>query len=157
MQKMTIWSTDVFQSCSLLTYFHQAQWHSLYIRISEHRRKNEKDSLKPNQNQTTLLVYLKQPNTTFLSSPRSCWRSSIHQRLGDFQLISQKDAFEFSRGLTSIFRAFFLRGGNLNIYGSTNYSARTVISPVICTCSSARVTEIGRNTASNGRKTALQT
>lgn len=159
MQKMTVWSIDVFQSCNLLTHFHQAQWHSLYIRISEHRQKKEKDSLKTNQNQPILLLYLKQPNTTFLSSPRSSWRSSIHLRLGDCWLILQKGALEF-RGLTSIIRAqsyFFLNGENMNVYGSINHSALTIISLAICTCSSARVTEEGRNKDSNGRKAALQT
>lgn len=46
MQKMTVRSIDVFQSCNLLTYFHQAQWHRLYIRIREHQQKKEKHSLK---------------------------------------------------------------------------------------------------------------
>lgn len=48
MQKVTVWSIDVFQSCKILTYFHQAQWHRLYIRTKEHQQKKEKDSLKNN-------------------------------------------------------------------------------------------------------------
>lgn len=48
MQKVTVWSIDVFQSCKILTYFHQAQWHRLYIRTREHQQKKEKDSLKNN-------------------------------------------------------------------------------------------------------------
>lgn len=72
------WGMDVFRSCNLLTHFHQAQWHSLCIRLSEHCQEKEKGNLKSNKNYTILLVYLKQTNATFLSSPRSSCRSSIH-------------------------------------------------------------------------------
>lgn len=59
MQKVTDWGMDVFRSCNLLAHFHQAQWHSMCIRLSEHCQEKEKDHLKSNKNQTILLVYLK--------------------------------------------------------------------------------------------------
>lgn len=132
MQKMTIWSIDVFQSCNLLTYFHQAQWHRLCIRSREHWQKKEKDSLK----KIILMGNLKQPNTTFLSPPRSSCRSSSYLRLEDFWLISQKGALEFSRWLASIF--FSLLGKNINAFGFINHSYYYIHYYTVLKCKSYR-------------------
>lgn len=94
---MTVQSIGVPQSCNLLTHFYQTPWHSLCIRISEHYHKKEKDRLKPNQNQTIFLMYLKQSKIYLPHLPWIFWRSSIHLRLRNFCLISQKEALEFSR------------------------------------------------------------
>lgn len=85
MQKVTIWSIDVFQSCNLLTYFHQAQWHRLYIRIWEHPQKKEKDSRKKNSHSEFKVTKYYLPQ-----SSRSSCRSSGHLRLGDSDSFHKK-------------------------------------------------------------------
>lgn len=144
-----------------------ATYWPIFIRLSEHCQENEKGNLKSNKNYTILLVYLKQTNATFLRSPRSSCRSSIHQKFRDFWLISQKGLWSSAEGHHLLsdpyFSFFFFFGGwgrverdNINVYGSINHSALTMRSLVLCTCSNARITEAGRNRASNGRKAALQ-
>lgn len=134
MQKVTIWSIDVFQSCNLLTYFHQAQWHRLYIRIWEHPQKKEKDSRKKNSHSEFKVTKYYLPQ-----SSRSSCRSSGHLRLGDSDSFHKKLLWSSAGDWL-----FFFSGKNINVYGFINHSLPT-ITFVIILCSSAKVTEAGRN------------
>lgn len=65
---MAVRSIDVLQSSNLLAHFHQAQWHSLCIRINEDYWKKEKKS-KSNHSPGVFKIakyYLPQLPQTFL-------------------------------------------------------------------------------------------